>query len=149
MIDKEYAKLTLEQFRKVVKTLPELRDQMQHLPKLLRSTSPAQLKEIFDEDFHWAEIYELPLIEQLALMAVVLDDAQQIMDFAQSADPQQAALDSMDDESDDEWRGGFGGLFGKKYGRGRISGVQIGIALVLRFCCGRNGKSPGFLLSPS
>ena len=29
------------------------------------------------------------------------------------------------------------------------SGVQIGIALVLRFCCGRNGKGPGFLLSPS
>ena len=116
MSNKEYGKLTLDQFKCLVKKLPEVRGQMKELPGLLRSTSAAKLEEILDEDFHWSEIYEISLVEQLALMAVVLGDAQRIVQIGQAADPQQAVLEWMDEDIDeDNWTGGFEGLFGKKY----------------------------------
>lgn len=65
--EKEYGKLSLDQFKELVNELPEIRNQMQVVPKLIQSTSKEKINKIFDRGFFWAYVYEMPFDEQLAL----------------------------------------------------------------------------------
>lgn len=42
--EKEYGKLSLDQFKRLVDELPEIRSQMQEIPKLAQSTSSSLKK---------------------------------------------------------------------------------------------------------
>ncbi|MDP1678912.1 MAG: hypothetical protein Q8L02_02085 [Candidatus Nitrotoga sp.] len=47
--EKEYGKLSLDQFKWFVKELPEVRIQMQELPELVRTASKEKINEILDK----------------------------------------------------------------------------------------------------
>ena len=88
-MEKEFGKLGLDEFCQIVKRLPELRGGMKSFPELVR-TKKAKIDEILDQDFYWAELYELTFLEQLALFIFAIGRAQKIHEIAQSANPVQA-----------------------------------------------------------
>ena len=59
-IEKEFGKLTTEQFQTTIKNLPEIKRGIKELPDLVRNVSNVKLKGILDGDFVWSEVYELP-----------------------------------------------------------------------------------------
>ena len=113
--EKEYGKLSLDQFKRITKELPEIRNQMQELPDLIRSTPKQKIDELLDKEFYWAEVYELPFHYQIALLFCALGRVQQLKEIANSPDPQQAAIEMMDSDDVDDWNGGEGGVFEKKH----------------------------------
>ena len=66
--EKEYGKLSLDQFKLLVQELPELRKKLKELPKLLRTISEEEKNEILSKDLSWANVYERSFNEQLALL---------------------------------------------------------------------------------
>ena len=101
--EKEYGKLTLDQFRDVVKRLPEVRGHMKELPQLLKSR-PEKLKEILGTNYHWSPIYEMGFIEQIAHLMVLLGWQGFLKDAAASEDPQARVLRWAEDGSElDHW----------------------------------------------
>ena len=104
--EKEYGKLSLEQFKRLTKELPEIRSQMQELPDLIRSAPKEKITKLLDKEFYWAEIYELPFHHQIALLFLALGRANTLKEIVQAPDPQQAALELMNAEDDDEYREG-------------------------------------------
>ena len=129
MAEKEYGKLTLDQFKGVVKQLPELRNNLAELPSVLRATKPEKFKEIFDKDFAWAEIYELSLVEQIAFTVIAMGELQRIIDIAASDDPQKAALEWAN-EDPPEWKYIEGG-FEKKHAAGLVIALQRTILSIM------------------
>ena len=110
-IEKEFGKLTVDQFRELVKALPEIRSNMKELPELIRSTPRDKVDALLKEDFCWALAYEWPFLDSLALLILAMGRVDQLREAAHSADPQQAALDLMRTDELDDWDGGFMGLF--------------------------------------
>jgi hypothetical protein len=51
IIEKEYGKLSLDQFKQLVKELPEVRSQMQELPELVRTASKEKISEILHKQY--------------------------------------------------------------------------------------------------
>jgi hypothetical protein len=89
-IEKEFGKLTHSQFAKLVSSLPEVRGQMKELPELL-SQKKDRLKELLgSEDYSWGDIYELPFLEQMASLFVLLGLHVPLHEAALSEDPQEA-----------------------------------------------------------
>ena len=113
--EKEYGKLSLDQFKQLVKELPEVRNQMQELPELIRSTSKEKITKLLDKDFYWAKAYELPFHHQMALLFCALGRVKKLVEVSQASDPEQAALDWMAADDVDDWNGGEGGIFEKKH----------------------------------
>lgn len=85
---KEFGKLTLDQFRELVQKLPEIRRGFDvELPQLF-SEKKARLKELLGpEDHTWAEIYELPFVEQIAWLFYMAGISWVIRDAAKADDP--------------------------------------------------------------
>lgn len=97
--NKEFGKLTHEQFSKVVSCLPELRGQMKELADRMR-TKQEKLKELIgDSDYSWGDIYELPFLEQMALLFITLGLHVPLYEVVTSTDPQEAACNWNDDGS--------------------------------------------------
>lgn len=84
---KEYGKLALDQFRDLVKKLPEIRGQMSGLPRLLRD-KPEKLREVLGSDYHWSGIYEHDFTEQIGILFYLLGLHGLLKEAAQSVDPQ-------------------------------------------------------------
>jgi hypothetical protein len=131
--EKEFGKLTPEQFKQLTRDLPEIRGQMQELPDLIRSVPVEKVKDILGKDFYWATVYELPYHEQLALLFFALGKVKELMEIVNSPDPQQAAYDWSHREDDDEWNGGEGGLFEKKHVIGLTVALQRNMLSVMLF----------------
>lgn len=131
--EKEYGKLSLDQFKQLVKELPVVRNQMQELPELIRSTPKERIAELLDKDFYWAEVYELPFHHQIALLFFALGRANKLKEIAQAPDPQQAALDWMDTDDIDDWNGGEGGVFEKKNVIGLTVAMHRNILCIMLF----------------
>lgn len=110
-LDKEYGKLTSEQFQALIKELPEIKGQMKELPDLVRSASKVRIKEILAGDFVWSEAYEFPFETVIALLIAALGQSQAIIDIANSPDPQQALIEWGKSDSTEDWNGGDGGKF--------------------------------------
>ncbi|SDW33633.1 hypothetical protein [Nitrosomonas communis] len=70
--EKEYGKLTLDQFKQIVSELPEIRSQIEELPELIRSAPKEKINTMLDEGIYWAMVYELPFHEQIALLFCAL-----------------------------------------------------------------------------
>ena len=112
-MEKEYGKLTEDQFKRLVRKLPELRKQGGELQQAFRSASKEKLHEILGDGVWWAPLYELSLVQVLALLFHVLDQAEWLKRIAQSPDPQEEALKWIEIDEDLEWNGGPGGVYSK------------------------------------
>jgi hypothetical protein len=104
LVIKEFGKLTHTQFAKLVSQLPEIRGQMHELTELLRAKKD-RLSAVFGEgDYSWGTIYELPFLEQMATLFVLIGLHIPLHEAAQSDDPQEVVLRWNDDESPlDSW----------------------------------------------
>lgn len=101
--EKEFKKLTIEQFRNLVGQLPEVRSQMRELPRLI-SQKKEKLKELLGVNYHWASIYEQPFIRQIAYLFVLLGLGDLLAETANSDDPQEQALQWSSVSSElDQW----------------------------------------------
>lgn len=90
-LEKEYGKLTLDQFRDVVRNLPEVRAQSKEVAQVLRE-KPERLKEVLGSGYYWAAIYERAFPEQIALLMVLLGWDGMLHEAAMSSDPQERVL---------------------------------------------------------
>ena len=113
LVEKEYGKLTEDQFKRLVRKLPEIRKQEGELQEAFRSASKEKLKEILGDGVWWAPLYELSLVQGLGFLFHVLGKAEWLKEIARSADPQEEALKEIYSEEDFEWNGGPGGIFSK------------------------------------
>lgn len=132
-IKKEYGKLSLDQFKQLVKELPIVRSQMQELPELVRTVSKEKINEILDKDFYWAEVYELPFRDQIALLFCALGRVQKLIEISKSSDPNQAAMDWCKSEDAEDWNGGEGGFFEKKHVIGLTVAMHRNILCIMLF----------------
>lgn len=103
-MEKEFGKLTYDQFARLVSRLPEVRGQMHELPRLLREKKD-RLSEILGESqYSWGWIYEKPFMEQMALLFILIGLHVPLLEAGQTADPQEAVLRWGEDNSPlDAW----------------------------------------------
>ena len=132
-MEKEYGKLSLDQFQRLVETLPEVRSQIAELPSIIKSASREKLSEILDEDFSWSDIYELPFIHGIALLFLAMGRVQKLSEVAKSEDPQAALFDWMDTEELEDWNSGEGSLFQKKHIIGLTFAMQRNILSIMLY----------------
>lgn len=103
-MEKEFGKLTHDQFAGLVSRLPELRDQMRELPQLLREKQDRFQAVFGDGDYSWGTIYERPFLEQIALLFVLVGLHIPLHEAAQSDDPQEIVTHWIDEDGPlDAW----------------------------------------------
>lgn len=84
---KDYGLVSLDQFKSLVQALPKIRAESAELEKEL-SAKPEALKSFFgDESASWAEIYEFPFVEQMAILFVLVGMHEPILAAWKKADP--------------------------------------------------------------
>jgi hypothetical protein len=91
-MDKEYGKLTEDQFRRLIRKLPEFRRDSDEFYRELRSASPDKLREILDDGIWWAPLYELPFVHVVTLMIYAIGQLERLKIIAQLPDPQEYVL---------------------------------------------------------
>lgn len=123
-VTKEYDKVTAEQFKALIDKLPEVRRQDAELTDVVRAVPKEKLGELLPKDFVWADVYEFSFIDHLALLIVALDKVEFIKQSVQAPDPQQVILDDFDISDDEEWTGGWNGIFEKKHLIGLVVTLQ-------------------------
>jgi hypothetical protein len=128
---KRYRKLTVEQFRQVLATLAELKHLDGELREAVRAAPKDRLDAMLEQGFAWASIYELPLMEHLALVVLAIGKADVLHQAAQSDDPQQMILDNMAVDDPDDWEGGDKGLFEKRHVVGLAFALQRSIISIM------------------
>lgn len=130
---KEYGKLTTDQFRRLIHSLPELRNQSTELRHIVAACPESKLSEILTPDFYWAQVYEFPFEQHLALLIAALDKLEWLKEAASLPDPQEEALHFMTQDDDEEWNGGWQGLFEKKHLVGLAFSLQRTILSVMLY----------------
>lgn len=129
---KEYGKLTEDQFKRLIKELPELRKQEKELEQAIKTASKEKLKELLTDDLPWASMYELTYVECLAWLLLALGAHDKLKAAAQAEDPQEEVLRMMNDE-DDDWNGGAGGEFTKTDVIGLATVAQRNLLSIMLF----------------
>lgn len=131
-MDKEFGKLTLDEFRHVVKKLPEIRGEMKSFPDFVKAKK-VKFDEILDHDFCWANLYQLTFLEQLGLFFVAIGRAKKLHEIALSEDPQQALIKWSEEDDLDDWAGGEGGQFEMKHVVAMVAALQRNILSIMLF----------------
>lgn len=129
----KYGNLTLDQFKQIVKELPEIRSQIKELPELLNSAPKDKIKEVLKQDLYWAFVYELSFQESLALLICGLGYHQELHRAAQSDDPTQAVFSMFKDVKYEKWEGGLNGLFEISDVVGLFAALQRNICSIMLF----------------
>jgi hypothetical protein len=113
MTGKPYGKFTLEQLKQFNDFVHEVMNLPIELEKLLQQTDFNKIHNIVGQNFSWIKYYELPFKEHLAWGALILNFQDELRQAAQSLDPQQTIFDLFEKklDADDDWQGGFHGLF--------------------------------------
>lgn len=93
-MEKEYGKLTAEQFTEFIGKLPELNKQRSEFGRLLSDLPKEKFDTLMVSGFNWAEIYEVTFTEHVAIATVAFNQAKWLSNLAASDDPQQAILDT-------------------------------------------------------
>ena len=101
-MNKEYGKLTADQFKDFIGKLPELRGQQDELGSLLAELPKQRFDELMVCGFSWGEIYEYTFSEHIAIAIVAFNQAKWVSNLAATNDPQQALLDAWPTGIDDE-----------------------------------------------
>ena len=130
-MEKEYGKLTEDQFRRLVKQLPEIRKQGGELQEAFRSASKERLREILGDGVWWAPLYELPLIQVLGVLFHVIGQTEWLKEIALLPDPQEEALKLVESEIDCEWNGGTGGAYSKGHLIAVLTALQRNILSIM------------------
>lgn len=117
MIEKPYGKFTLEQLKQFSTLLHETRNLESELGKVIRNADPQKTKAILGDNFSWFHFYEMSFKDHMAWGALILNWQDTLKTAAQSDDPQQSFFDFFykNLDSDEDWQGGFQGLFEKKH----------------------------------
>ena len=129
---KEYGKLTAEQFKQLIQQLPELRKEGESLEDVVKSASKERINELLEKDFYWAEVYELTFVEHLAFLMMALDKVEFLKEASNAADPTQHFMDHFDIDGDFEhWSGGWNGIFKKQDLIGLVFALQKTILSIM------------------
>lgn len=131
--EKEYGNFSLNQFKRLVSELPEIRNQIQELPDLLNSASEDKVKEILDQGLYWADAYELSFQELLAQLICALGCHQELHKAARSDDPTQAAFSIFQNVEYETWKGGLEGLFEISDVVGLFAALQRNVLSIMLF----------------
>jgi hypothetical protein len=113
IVDKKYGKLTEDQFKRLIRKLPEFRNESREVQEALRSASKEKLRELLGDGVWWAPVYELSLVQGVAFLVYVLGETDRIKAVSQLSDPQEVFLKEIEEDKDFEWNGGPGGAFVK------------------------------------
>jgi hypothetical protein len=132
-MEKEYGKLSSEQFARLISELPEVRKQQRDFTELVRAVPDERLAELLPAGFAWARIYELSYVEHLALLIFALDKVEFIQQAAKADDPQQMLLDDLASDEPDDWTGGWQGKFEKKHLIGLVTALQRSLLSVMLY----------------
>jgi hypothetical protein len=112
---KEYGKLTADQFKQLIQQLPEIKKEGESLEDVVKSASKERINELLEKDFYWAEIYELTFVEHLAFLMMAIDKVEFLKEAKNTPDPTQYFIDHFEVEGDfEDWNGGWQGLFKKQ-----------------------------------
>lgn len=95
-VQKEYGKLTAEQFQRLLGKLPEFQKALKDLPQVLREGDADKMKAVIEEGVYWAALYELPLAQHCAVAFYVLGLSDWLKEIAMSTDPQELLLNDLD-----------------------------------------------------
>lgn len=99
-MQKEYGKLTADQFRKLIDTLPELRRQRDELGSVLSKVPQKKFDTLMVRGFNWGGIYEYTFAEHIAIAIIAFNKVEWLKEMARGPDPQQVALDSLFTDED-------------------------------------------------
>lgn len=112
---KEYGKLTADQFKHLVQQLPEIRKEQKSLDEYVKTTPQDRINALLENDFYWAKVYELTFVEHLSLLLMALDKVEFLQESSKAPDPAQHFIDHFEfDDDPDKWTGGWHGLFKKQ-----------------------------------
>jgi hypothetical protein len=102
MAEKEYGKLTAEQFQAVIAKLPELRQGREEMGGLLAKLSKRDFDSLMVRDFSWGALYELTFAEHMAYAMYAFGLLPWFHELTSAHDPQQALIESWSKEIRDE-----------------------------------------------
>jgi len=100
-MQKQYGKLTADQFREVIGMLPEIRYQQAELSEVIVQMSKEKLNALLVRGYSWGEIYEYSFIEHVAIAVVAFNYADTLSAAVRTDDPQRYVLDHRDPSQDD------------------------------------------------
>lgn len=98
-MEKEYGKLTSDQFREFIGKLPELKAQRDEVGKLLAEVPKEKFNALMVKGFNWGEIYEFTFAEHVATAIVAFNEIKWLNEASQAIDPQQHILDTFPTEA--------------------------------------------------
>lgn len=102
--EREFGKLSIGQFERLVKTLPEIRKQDAELAEAIRGNGEKLRELLGPADHSWASIYERPFIEQMAHLMISIGLHEPLIDAWQSDDPIEAYSSWGNEDSElDSW----------------------------------------------
>jgi hypothetical protein len=127
VVEKEYGKLTEDQFKRLISKLPEVRKQSKQAEEALRAASKERLRALLGDGIWWAPVYELTFVEGLAHLVCVFGLAERVKAFAGSPDPQEAAIRYMESDEDIQLDGGPGEQFATAYRVALVTALQRNI----------------------
>lgn len=102
-MSKEYGKLTADQFRELVALVPKLLEMIGEVERMIAQAPASKRDEVLSGDISgYSAMYELPLSLHVATTVVALNRQDDLAAFSAAPDPQQAALDGLMHDQDDD-----------------------------------------------
>ncbi len=89
---KEYGRLTEDQFKQVIRQLPELRRESEDFQATLRKATPEKFRELVGNGLQWAWLYEKPMALVIGYMVVLIGKADSLVAATAQPDPQETIL---------------------------------------------------------
>jgi hypothetical protein len=105
-MQKEYGKLTEDQFQRLGAALPQFRQESTEFQEAFASASADKIREIIGDGIWWAPMYEFSMTLNVAFLIYVLGEADRIKQIASLPDPQEILLKELEEGRDFEWDGG-------------------------------------------
>lgn len=124
ILEKEFGKITTDQFKLIIQKLPEIRKEGSSLAEAIQNIPEDRFNELLQKDFYWALVYEFTFVEHLSFLLLALDKLKFIKNASQSADPTKYLFDSLENDDDYQWNGGWNGLFDKQDLVGLVYSLQ-------------------------
>ncbi len=78
-MEKEYGKLTEDQFKRLIRALSEVRKESKRTEEAMRAASREKLREMLGGGISWSAIYEVSLTEGTAHLMLALGYADRVM----------------------------------------------------------------------
>jgi hypothetical protein len=95
-MEKQYGKLTADQFREFLAFIPNLLTMLRDMTIRLASTPASKFDSVMAGDYGlYSYVYEMPFAQHLSLVVVALNRQGEVQDMAASTDPQEALLELL------------------------------------------------------